>query len=525
MKPIKTEYKALATITAGTIAVFSIAACSIVSSNTSDATLPLESETAASITEITDAFSDSDLNAEYNADEAQLINLNGSTISSDSSSVKISGTVVTIKSAGTYVITGTLDDGYIVVDAGDSDDVRLVLKNADITSKDYAAIYCLNADNVYITLEDGTNNSLTNSGEFDSKDSNSVDGAIFAKTDITINGSGSLDVSSTDHGIVGKDDVTITGGNISISSTGDGIQANDSVSVKDAVISIICGKDGIQADNDNDLTKGYVYISSGEITIDAGDDGITASSSLQIDDGTISITRSYEGLEGQNVTINGGSITIVSSDDGINAVSQVSSGDMFQSDGSSLIITGGEIYVDTEGDGVDSNGTFEMTGGILTVMGPTSGANGSLDVNGSAVISGGTVVMAGASGMATNFTDAGQGTALLTVGNQSAGSEITVTDSSGKVILSATSDCSYQSVLVSSPEMEKDGTYTVTAGTYSEIITLSGYIYGSGSGFGFGGGMPGGNPGQMPGGGQGDFSGDGSGDFPGGGPGGMKPPV
>ena len=494
MKPIKTECKALATIIAGTIAVFSIAACSIASSNDSDAVTTSEAETTAAITEISTTFSENDLDAGYDESEAQTITLNGSSATTDSSSVQINGSVVTIKGKGTYVVTGTLDDGYIVVDAGDSDDIKIVLNNADITSSDYAALYCLNADNVYILLADGTASTLTNSGEFDSKDSNSVDGAIFAKTDITINGSGSLEVNSTDHGIVGKDDVTITGGNITINAVSDGIQANDSVSVKDAVINITCGKDGIQSDNGKDLTKGYVYISSGEITIAAGDDGITASSSLQIDDGTVNITKSYEGLEGQNITINGGEISIVSSDDGINAVSATSSGEMFQSDGSTLYINGGEIYVNTQGDGVDSNGTFEMTGGILTVMGPTSGANGSLDVNGSAVISGGTVVMAGASGMATNFTDATQGTALLTVGNQSEGSEITVTDSSGKVILSVTSDCSYQTVLISSPDMEKDGTYTVTAGSYTETITLSGYIYGSGSGFG--GGMPGGDMGS-----------------------------
>ena len=291
MKPVKTEYKALAAITAGTIAVLSIAACSIASSNTSDTTVPSESETTVETT-----FSDNDLNAGYDESEAQIITLNGTSASSDSSSVKTEGSVVTITGKGTYVITGTLNDGYIVVDAGDSDDIRIVLDNADITSSDYAAIYCLNADNVYITLADGSSNSLSSTGEFDSKDSNSVDGAIFAKTDITINGSGTLEINSTDHGIVGKDDVTITGGGISIKSSSDGIQANDSVSVKDAVINIICGKDGIQADNDDDKTKGYVYIASGSITISAGDDGITASSSLQIDDGTIDITGSYEGL-------------------------------------------------------------------------------------------------------------------------------------------------------------------------------------------------------------------------------------
>ena len=498
MKPIKTEYKLIATIMTGALAVFTLAACTTVKPE-SEVQETASPDTVTISSELSEAFSDKDVEAGYDDSEAETITLNGSSASSDSSSVKIEGSVITIKGKGTYVITGKLDDGYIVVDAGDSDDIRIILKGAEITSSDYAALYCLNADNVYITLESDTRNVLKNGGSFDSKDDNNVDGAIFAKTDITINGTGSLEVISTDHGIVGKDDVTIAGGNIVINSTSDGIQANDSVAIQEANIDITCGKDGIQADNDEDLSKGYVYVSSGTVTISAGDDGITASSSLQIDGGTVDITNSYEGLEGQNVTINGGVISIVSSDDGINAVSASSSGEAMQADGiSTLKITGGDIYVRTQGDGVDSNGSFEMTGGTLTVMGPTSGANGSLDVNGSAVITGGTVIMAGASGMATNFTSASQGTILMSTGNQSSGSEIKVTDSSGKVILQTTADSSYQSVLVSSPDLVQGNSYTITAGNYSETITLTGNLYGSVGGFGDGFGNPGaGGPGSF----------------------------
>ena len=498
MKHFSTEQKMLATILFCALAISSIAACSITTENSSATTT--QESTSITTTDLSESIGSVDTDTAYDILGAETITLNGQTATSDSSSVKIEGSVITIKSKGTYVITGTLDDGYIVVDAGDSDDVTLVLDNANITSSDYAALYCLNADNVYVILNDGTTNLLSNTGKFDSKDENSVDGAIFSKTDITINGTGLLEVASEDHGIVGKDDLSIVGGNIKIISSSDGIQANDSVVISDAVIDITCGKDGIQSDNDTDLSKGYVYISSGSITIKAGDDGITASSSLQIDDGTIDITESYEGLEGQNITINGGTISIVSSDDGINAVS-ASAGEAFQSDGvSALVIAGGEIYVRTEGDGVDSNGSFEMTGGTLTVMGPTMGANGSLDVNGSAVISGGTVIMAGASGMATNFTDASQGTLLISTGNQSEGSEITVSDSSGNVILTAVTDSSYQSILVSSPEIAKGGTYTVTAGSYTETITLDDYLYGSGMSFGGPGGNAGfGGPGGFPG--------------------------
>ena len=514
MKKIDMKYKLLAALLFCSLAAMSFAACNVKTENTTagqTVNASTTTVTAKSSVELSNVFSDKDTDASYDESTAQVINLNGDSASSDSSSVSINGSVITIKGKGTYVVTGTLDDGYIVVDAGDSDDIKIVLKDAKITSSDYAALYCLNADNVYVILADGTENLLKNSSKFDSKDKNSVDGAVFAKTDITINGSGSLEISSTDHGIVGKDDVTITGGNIKITATGDGIQANDSVAIQNAVISITCGKDGIQADNEKDTAKGYVYIQSGDITIAADDDGITASSALQIDGGNINITKSYEGLEGSTVVINGGAILMIASDDGINA-SSASSTDPMQDDGvSNILINGGEIYIRSEGDGVDSNGTLLMTGGTLVVMGPTMGGNGSLDVNGSATITGGTVVMAGTSDMATNFTDASQGTILLTTGSQSQGTEIKVTDSSGNVIVEATADCAYQCIVVSSPMLTTGNSYTVTAGTYSETITLSSNVYGAGSGFGAPGGFAGG-PGGFDN-GNGDFGG------PAGGPG------
>ena len=502
MKRFNINPKLLAAITAGTLLLIPLSACTQTTETTTAAEETQSvTETSPSLTSEA-AFSGNDLEVGYDESEAETITLKGSTAESSSSSVDISGSVITIKGKGTYIISGTLDDGYIVIDAGNSDDIRLVLKDADITSSDYAAIYCLNADNVYITLDDGTSNSLVNSGEFDSKDDNKVDAAVFAKTDLTINGSGSLVVSSTAHGIAGKDDVTITGGVITIESEKDGIQANDSVAIQNATVDITCGKDGIQADNDDDLTKGYIYISSGNITIDAEDDGITATTILQIDDGTINIKGSYEGLEGQNITINGGDISITSSDDAINAVSP-SAGDTMQSDGiSSIAITGGNIYVRSEGDGIDSNGSFEMSGGTLTVMGPVRGGNGSLDVAGTSVITGGTVVMAGTSDMATNFTEASQGSILINTGSQSEGTEIKVTDASGNVIISAVADCSYQTVLISSPELAKGSEYTVSAGNFSETVTLNDYIYGAGSGFGPGGMPQGGDFNGFPGGPQ-----------------------
>lgn len=497
MRFLDSEHKLLAAILSCSLAATALAACSIANttSGTTVQTTSAAAETETSAIDTSAVFSSKDTDSSYDESSAETITLNGNSASSDSSAVSINGSVITIKGKGTFVVTGTLNDGYIVVDAGDSDDIQIVLKDASITSSDYAAIYCLNADNVYITLADGTVNTLKNAGEFASKDKNSVDGAIFAKTDLAINGSGSLEVISTDHGIVGKDDVALTGGSITVNAESDGIQANDSVAIQDATVNITCGKDGIQADNDKDATQGYIYITSGNITINAGDDGMTASSTLQIDGGTVDITNSYEGLEGMLVIINGGTVAIVSSDDGINAVTE-SSGEAMSADGSSNIkITGGVIYVRSEGDAVDSNGTLDMTGGNLTVMGPTRGGNGSLDVNGSATITGGTVVMAGSSSMATNFTDASQGTILLTTGSQAQGTTITVTDGSGNVIIETTADCAYECIVVSSPDLTTGNSYTITAGSYTETITLTSNIYGSGSGMGGLGGGPGGGPG------------------------------
>ena len=509
MKKIDIKYKLLTALLVCSLAAMSFAACSVTTENTSlqqTENASTATVTARSSAEISYVFSAKDTDASYDESTAQTIYLNGSSASSESSSVSINGSVITIKGKGTYIVTGTLDDGYIVVDAGDSDDIKIVLKDAKITSSDYAALYCLNADNVNVILADGTENLLKNSGKFDSKDKNSVDGAVFAKTDITINGSGSLEIVSTDHGIVGKDDVTITGGNIKITSTSDGIQANDSVAIRNASIDITCGKDGIQADNEKDKTKGFVYILSGDITIAADDDGITASSTLQIDGGTINISKSYEGLEGETIIINDGMISMVSSDDGINASSDSSAESMMDDGVSNILIKGGDIYVRSEGDGVDSNGTLLMTGGTLVVMGPVIGGNGSLDVNGSATITGGTVIMAGSSDMAMNFTEASQGTILLTTGNQSQGTAIKVTDSSGNVILEAGSDCTYQCVVVSSPMLTTGNSYTVTAGTFSETVTLSSNIYGAGNGFGVPGGFTGGQDAGF--GGPGGFGGD-----------------
>lgn len=145
----------------------------------------------------------------------------------------VDGSTITITEAGTYVISGSLSDGQIVVDAADDAKVQIVLAGASVTSSSSAAVYAKAADKVFLTLAEGTQNALSASGSFaDTGDGNNVDGTVFSKADLTVNGSGSLSVTSSQgHGIVCKDDLAICGGSIDVTAAGHAIQGKDSVAV------------------------------------------------------------------------------------------------------------------------------------------------------------------------------------------------------------------------------------------------------------------------------------------------------
>ena len=344
-----------------------------------------------------------------------------------------------ITESGTYTISEDVE-GSVVVDASDDDVIEIILDGCSITSEDSAAIYVRNAGEVTVTAAEGTVNYLTNLTGFEADGDTNVDGVIFSKDDLTISGEGTIIIDSADHGIVSKDDLIIESGTITITSAGDGCQANDE---------------------------------------------------LIINGGSLEITECTEGLEGTSVTINGGDIAIFSSDDAVNAAGE--SGDSMTADSAcSVTINGGTLDITTEGDGIDSNGSFTVNGGYITISGPLNSGNGSLDFAGSGVITGGTVVAAGISGMEMNFTETSQGSILISTGDQTSGTPITVTDDSGNVIVEFTPSVNYNYVLISSPDLTLSGTYTVTCGEFEEEITLENYIFGNGAGgFGLGGGRQG----------------------------------
>ena len=538
-----------------------------------------------------------DLNDDYNQSNATKIVFNNASAYISGSGASASGSDVTITSAGTYIISGSSSDGCIKIDCGKKNKVQIVLDNLDLANPSGPAIYVKSGKKVTVTLADGSENVISDGSSYNATDEETtLDGAIFSKSDLVLNGKGKITVNGNNaHGIISKDGLTITGGNYTVNSAKSGICGKDLLKIVDSNITVKAGTDALKSDNDVDSGMGYVYIdggvinltsvndgiqafsaiiieggsinikttstsstdsskalkggsgvsisggvfnietkddaihsngdiviSGGEFTISSGDDGIHADNSLGISGGNIVITKSYEGIEATDIYISGGYIEINSTDDGINASGGNDSnsgmggrpgGDMFGKAVGSINVSGGYIIMHNEGDGVDSNGSLSVSGGIILVDGPQRGGNGSLDYTSEAKITGGVVIALGTSDMAENFTEAEQGSILVSSsGNFPAGTLLSICDDKGNVILAFTSTKSFRSALFSAPELQKGKTYTFytgatiegldkngyahnttqTGGTSCGTVTLDDYICGKGSGMG---GVPGGGPG------------------------------
>lgn len=540
-----------------------------------------------------DMFTDRDWETSYDKSGSVHIQLNGTSATASSDSVKISGTTITITEDTTHVISGTLDNGMIVVEADETAKLQIVLNGVNISSETSAALYIISADKVFVTLADGTENTLSNGGSFEAIDENNIDGAVFSKQDLTFNGAGSLTVTSPSaHGIVCKDDLVFTSGTYTITSASHGLDANDSVRIANASITIDAGKDGIHAENTDDTALGFIYIANGTMNIEAEGDGVSAGAYLQIEAGSIellagggyengtssssnfyggfmgggrpmrsstsaataddsstsmkglkavsgilisngmlaidsaddsihsdasiiinggtfeiasgddavhadntltvtacnmTVSASYEGLEAEKIYIKGGTIVLNASDDGLNASGGTDTsgttggrdgmfgGRMAPSSNGVIEISGGNLTIYASGDGLDSNGTLTISDGYIYVANPTSGDTSVIDSDVSPVITGGTFVSTGATTMmAQTFASSStQGVISCTTGNQTAGSTVTVKDSSGNVILSYDVEYSCVLVIISSPDIIKGETYTLTVGSTSGSIEAS----------------------------------------------------
>lgn len=251
-------------------------------------------------------YSDYELDDSFDRQSAASITLSGSTAQSNGSGVSINNATVTIFKEGCYLISGELEDGQIIVDAGDSDKVQLVLDNASIHCSTGSAILVRNADKVKVTLAADSENELSDGTEYQTDDDN-PDAALFSKDDLVINGSGSLTVQGNyKHGIAGNDDLVITGGRLTVNSLSHALRGKDSVSILDGTFVLTSQKDGIQASNTEDSTKGWVQIDGGNFTIQSSGDGIQAETNLSIYDGSFTITSGGGAVNGADHTENRG---------------------------------------------------------------------------------------------------------------------------------------------------------------------------------------------------------------------------
>lgn len=251
-------------------------------------------------------YSDYELDDSFDRQSAASITLSGSTAQSNGSGVSINNATVTISKEGCYLISGELEDGQIIVDAGDSDKVQLVLDKASIHCSTGSAILVRNADNVKVTLAADSENELSDGTEYQTDDDN-PDAALFSKDDLVINGSGSLTVQGNyKHGIAGNDDLVITGGRLTVNSLSHALRGKDSVAILDGTFVLTSQKDGIQASNTEDSTKGWVQIDGGNFTIQSSGDGIQAETNLSIYDGSFTITSGGGAVNGADHTENRG---------------------------------------------------------------------------------------------------------------------------------------------------------------------------------------------------------------------------
>ena len=262
----------------------------VVSSETETNAEETSAQSEAGTFSSADMFTERDLAGTYEESGAVYVTLSDDGITGETDGVAINGQTVTITAEGTYIFSGTLSEGQIVVDA-DNAKVQIVFDNVDITCASSAAVYVKSAEKVFVTLAEGSQNTLRNTDEYVAIDDNNIDAVIFAKSDLTLNGTGSLTIISAEgHGIVSKDDLKITGGTYDITAAGHALSGKDSVRIADGTFILTAEKDGIHAENADDEEKGYIYIADGDFTITSDGDGMDASNIVQIEDGTLDIT-------------------------------------------------------------------------------------------------------------------------------------------------------------------------------------------------------------------------------------------
>lgn len=356
----------------------------------------------------TDMFTERDLAGTYEESGAVYVTLSDDGITGETAGVAINGQTMTITAEGTYIFSGTLSEGQIVVDA-DNAKVQIVFDNVDITCASSAAVYVKSAEKVFVTLAEGAQNTLRNTDEYVAIDDNNIDAVIFAKSDLTLNGTGSLTIVSAEgHGIVSKDDLKITGGTYDITAAGHALSGKDSVRIADGTFILTAEKDGIHAENADDEEKGYIYIADGDFAITSDGDGMDASNIVQIEDGTFDITAgsgAANSLKTHESDMPGGGMSqnierpdgesmpeMGEKPDGENMPQDTTTDESGTSTkgikaGGGMYLNGGTYQIDSADDSIHSNANITIADGTYTLATGDDGvhADDALTVNGGTI--------------------------------------------------------------------------------------------------------------------------------------------
>ena len=460
----------------------------------------------------TDYFTANDLNGAWDTAGATVITLQADRAAISGSGAYMNQGDLVIAQAGTYVLSGQLSDGSVIVDSSNGSKIWILLNGVELYCSDDACLRIDQAEKVFLTLAEGSENRME-SGESYSQTAldDGTGGVIFAHDDLSINGSGSLSIlAHYKHGIDANDDLVIAGGSLTIRAPGDAIHCNDSFRLTEAAVTLEAEDDGLVVSSSEGfacLRSGSLTITSGddaihaagdvilegaELSLNAGDDGIHADGGVSVSDGQLLISQCYEGIEARTIDISGGSLAIYPLDDGLNANGgQVDFGLGRDRQNASakqagieswIRISGGDLLIVNESaqdaDGLDSNGDILISGGTVLVSLVNSGTNCAIDYGsesgGLCQISGGTVIACGSYEMAEGFDDSSVQCSILynIMDGVPADTRLQLLSEDGEELLAWQVPCSFSSVVFSSPELSLGGSYVVRVGDSEETITL-----------------------------------------------------
>lgn len=337
-------------------------------------------------------YNSEDLDDSWDVANATRITLSGDSIGCDGLGAVVEASTVTVVAGGTYILSGTLTDGQIVVNSADQETVKLVFDGVDIACADSAPVFVMAADKVIVTLADGTQNTLSDGATHlaEGEAAGEVDAALFSKGDLTINGGGALLVTANHKdGISSKDSLKITGGTITVEAVNDALKGRDCVGIKDGAITLTAGGDGVQSNNDEDQQRGYVSLDGGAIEITAGTDGIQAETGLLIAGGTIDVqsgggSANSSGNAGTDGNTWGTWGPGEASQGGQTTASTTTASAKGLKAGTALVVAGGTISLDCSDDAIHSNGSVAITGGTISLASGDDGvhADASLRIGG-----------------------------------------------------------------------------------------------------------------------------------------------